>query len=61
VLGATGKPRGWIENKSDPDDTQGWCLDCEQLFEIEGGMTEAFRTFNNFALVCDLCYQEIVA
>jgi hypothetical protein len=61
VLGVCGEPKGWVENKSGPNDTQGWCLDCEAKFESEGGMTDAFLAFNDFALVCDKCYLDIVA
>jgi hypothetical protein len=61
VLGPMGERRGWIENKSDPNDTQGWCLECEAQFKSEGGMSEAFRAFNDFAVVCRECYRGIVA
>jgi hypothetical protein len=36
-------------------------MDCEATFEAEGGMTDAFRAFNDFALVCDQCYRDIVS
>ena len=52
-------PAGFIENSSDPDDLQAWCGACEALFLREDGLTEAFRAFNDFALVCEVCYQEI--
>jgi hypothetical protein len=50
---------GFVENSSDPGDLQAWCQACENLFETEDGLTEAFRAFNDFAVVCDLCYQEM--
>jgi hypothetical protein len=57
--GAAGQ--GFVENSSEPEDLQGWCGACEDLFEREGEMTEAFRAFNNMAVVCTACYQEIKA
>jgi hypothetical protein len=57
--GASG--RGFIENSSDPEDLQGWCGACEDYFDQEGEMTEAFRAFNGMVLVCTTCYQEIKA
>jgi hypothetical protein len=52
---------GFIENSSDPSDLQGWCEDCEAEFLRQGGMTEAFRRFNAFAIVCVDCYASIKA
>ena len=52
-------PAGFIENRSDPNDLQAWCHACEEKFEFEGGMTDAFRAFNQMKLVCVVCYQEI--
>ena len=52
-------PRGFIENSSEPGDLQAWCYDCETMFEQEGEMNEAFRQFNDMALVCEACYAEI--
>ena len=49
-------PAGFIENCSDPDDLQAWCHACEEKFEEEGGMTDAFRQFNDMVLVCIDCY-----
>lgn len=49
-------PSGFIENSSDPDDLQAWCYRCEEKFEQEGGMTEAFKTFCDMSLVCIDCY-----
>ena len=54
-------PSGFIENRSDPDDLQAWCHQCEEKFEQEGGMTEAFRQFNGMTLVCVACYTEAKA
>jgi hypothetical protein len=51
-------PAGFIENNSDPNDLQAWCYLCEEKFEQEGGMTEAFREFNAMAIVCIACYRE---
>jgi hypothetical protein len=51
-------PAGFIENSSDPDDLQAWCQQCEDEFERQNGMTEAFRQFNGMTLVCLLCYTE---
>ena len=51
-------PAGFIENSSDPADLQAWCYRCEEKFEQEGGMTDAFRMFNAMALVCIDCYKE---
>ena len=50
---------GFVENSSDPDDLQAWCGACESLFLEEDGMTDAFREFNDFAVVCDFCYDQI--
>lgn len=57
LLGGTDRPSaGFIENSSDPNDLQAWCHACEAKFEEEGDMTEAFRAFNDFAVVCITCY-----
>jgi hypothetical protein len=58
MIGTVG-PLGFVENSSDPEDLQAWCYDCERLFEKEQGLTEAFRRFNDFAVVCDRCYVEL--
>ena len=50
---------GFVENSSDSDDLQAWCDDCEQMFLREDGMTDAFRAFNDFSIVCTDCYAEI--
>jgi hypothetical protein len=49
---------GFIENSDDPNDLQAWCHACEAMFEAEGDKTEAFRAFNDFAVVCVDCYRE---
>ena len=49
-------PVGFIENNSDPNDLQAWCYLCEEQFQHEGGMSEAFRKFNDMAVVCVVCY-----
>jgi hypothetical protein len=51
-------PAGFIENNSDPNDLQAWCHLCEEKFEQEGGMTDAFLEFNGMAIVCVVCYGE---
>jgi hypothetical protein len=48
-------PAGFIENNSDPNDLQAWCHLCEEKFEQEGGMTDAFLEFNGMAIVCVVC------
>lgn len=50
------KALGFVENSSDPDDLQAWCSECERVFIEEGDKTERFRSFNDFAVVCDCCY-----
>ena len=57
-LDARGRTVGFIENRSDPDDLQAWCLACEERYLAEGDLTEAFRAFNDFAVVCVACYRE---
>lgn len=61
MLSSEPAPSGFIENSSDPDDLQAWCHLCEDKFEVEGGMTDAFLTFNEMALVCIDCYIEAKA
>lgn len=58
---SAGAPAGFIENSSDPHDLQAWCHWCEEKFEQEGGMTDAFRAFNGVAIVCIVCYREAKA
>ncbi|MDD5262707.1 MAG: hypothetical protein PHD76_12755 [Methylacidiphilales bacterium] len=50
---------GFIENSSDPNDLQAWCSECEAMFLSEGDKTEAFRQFNDLAIVCTDCYASI--
>jgi hypothetical protein len=52
---------GFVENSDDPSDLQAWCDDCEDFFLREGDKTEAFRRFNDFAVVCVDCYARIKA
>jgi hypothetical protein len=52
---------GFVENSSDPTDLQAWCGSCEQLFLSEGDKTPRFVEFNQMALVCDLCYENLKA
>lgn len=47
---------GFVENSSDPGDLQAWCADCESMFLLHDGMTDEFRRFNDFAMVCIDCY-----
>lgn len=58
MFGADRPPVGFVENSDDPNDLQAWCAMCEAKFEAEGGMTDAFREFNDMALVCVVCYTE---
>ena len=51
-------PVGFIENSSDPNDLQAWCHLCEEKFQQEEGMTDAFKEFNGMAIVCVVCYGE---
>ena len=52
---------GFVENSDDPDDLQAWCDECETFFLAEGDMTEEFRKFNDFAVVCIECYSILKA
>jgi hypothetical protein len=61
LVGPVREPRGFVENSADPDDLQGWCLDCEALFQQEDGMTATFRRFTDMTIVCDACYRDIKA
>ena len=49
---------GFVENSSEPGDKQTWCLKCEELFLAEGEMTDAFKGFNDMAIVCEACYED---
>jgi hypothetical protein len=55
-LQATSRVLGFIENCTDAANLQAWCDECERLFISEEGMTEAFRKFNDFKVVCSECY-----
>ena len=61
MIEAKDRAVGFVENSSDPDDLQAWCEACEALFVAEDGMTERFRQFNDFAVVCDFCYAALKA
>lgn len=61
LLDLAGAPAGFIENSSNPHDLQAWCHSCEEKFEQEGGITDAFRAFNDMAVVCVVCYREAKA
>lgn len=61
LLQEKNRPIGFVENSSIPGDQQAWCDECEALFLKEKELTEAFRKFNNFAVVCEECYDEIKA
>jgi len=54
-------PSGFVENSSEPNDLQAWCYSCEDEFQQEEGMTNAFREFNGMAIVCVVCYAEAKA
>jgi hypothetical protein len=51
-------PSGFIENSSDPHDLQAWCYQCEERFQLEDDMTDAFKEFNGMVVVCVVCYAE---
>ena len=51
-------PAGFVENSDDPNDLQAWCRACEEMFQSEGDMTDAFREFNDMTIVCVACYAE---
>lgn len=61
IIGTDCPPAGFVENSSDPHDLQAWCHACEDRFQQEGGMTEAFRAFNGMSVVCEACYAEAKA
>ncbi len=50
---------GFVENCADPDDLQAWCGACARFFLEEGDLTERFREFNDFAVVCDFRYANL--
>lgn len=51
-------PAGFVENCDDPHDLQAWCYHCEEKFQQECGITDAFKEFNGMAIVCVVCYGE---
>ena len=51
-------PAGFVENSDDPNDLQAWRHACEEMFQSEGDMTDAFREFNDMTIVCVACYAE---
>ena len=55
------QPIGFIENSAEPGDKQAWCQACEDYFIQQGEMTDAFRAFNDMALVCETCYDNLKA
>ena len=54
-------PSGFVENSSDPNDLQAWCYLCEEKFQNEEDMTQAFKEFNGMVVVCVVCYNEAQA
>ena len=58
LMQAEPAPVGFVENSDDPNDLQAWCHLCEDTFQREGDMTDAFRKFNGMAIVCVVCYSE---
>jgi hypothetical protein len=57
----TATPRGFIENNDDPVDLQAWCHDCEAVYLREQALTPLFVKFNDFKMVCTVCYEAIKA
>lgn len=54
-----GHPLGFVDNREDPDDLQGWCYACEYFFQQQDGMTDEFMAFCDGAMVCRECYAAI--
>ena len=52
---------GFVENCAEPENLQAWCDDCERMLVAEGEMTEEFRRYNDFKVVCSACYASIRA
>ncbi len=50
---------GFVENSSEPLDLQAWCASCEEKFLAEGDKTPVFEAFNDRAIVCTVCYEEL--
>lgn len=61
MLANDGARVGFVENSDDPTDLQAWCDACETMFLHEGDKTDAFIAFNDFAIVCVVCYADIKA
>lgn len=61
LLDSREKVVGFIENNEDPNDLQAWCNECEALFLEEDGLTQRFRAFNDFRVVCEICYASLKA
>jgi len=59
MLNSKDKAVGFVENSSDPSDLQAWCDECEAFFVQEDALTEAFKAFNDSAVVCDFCYASL--
>jgi hypothetical protein len=59
LISKTERCLGFVENNPDPSDLQAWCSDCENLYQVEQELSEAFREFNDFRVVCDFCYAAI--
>lgn len=59
LLESGGPPKGVVENSVDPNDLQAWCYACEEKFQEEAGITEAFMQFNRFAVVCIVCFADV--
>ena len=58
MIAPTERCVGFVENRSDPDDLQAWCDDCESFYLREGRLTAAFEEFNDRKIVCEFCYQD---
>jgi len=58
MINGENPPLGFIENNDDPNDQQAWCYACEEKFQLEGDMTEAFRAFNDMGIICIVCYAD---
>lgn len=58
MVGPDAPTAGFIENRSDQHDLQAWCFACEEEFQDENGMTDAFLEFNDMKVVCVDCYAD---
>ena len=59
LISKTDRCLGFVENNSDPEDLQAWCADCENFFQVEQELSEAFKEFCDIRVVCDFCYAAI--